>query len=610
MGSAARWGRSVGYTLVASLVTVALVAPAGASATRYTYVSSGLAGTDDVAALRINANGNLTPVPGSPFDTPGQTITEGIATSPDAKNVYVAHFGGNNISQFTVQANGGLSPTAAPIAAGNGASAVNALSLWPNPNGTFIFAGNHGSAISVLPRNQSSGALSNPAANTFPVPAPNSNPFSASWAPSGNNLYVPMENSSEIVGGFEQNYTTSYSVNAAGTPTPLQGTGGKGVSTGSTNLAGGPNPFGSGITPDGQHLYVSNPEDGANGRIAGFDVNANGTLSAQQFNINAAPGNHPLNIAIAPDGDHLYVSTRISRTVNAYTINANGTLTAVPGQPFATGAADTAGKGLAITPDGQYLYVSAGGTDDKVFGFKVAANGALTQLNNGLGFATGNDPDLESIVITPNQAPIASFTVANAPAGQPVGFDASATTDVDTSGRRFDWNFGDGTTLADGGPTPNHIYANPGSFTATLTVTDSEGCSTTRIFTGKAMLCNGSPAAATNRTVTVGNSTNPLDPPPNSFARTLSIAYKKNDERFKGQINSENTLCEKSQTVELFQKKGNKRKGTDVTDSTGEWVIDKKAKKGKFFARTNQTTLSNGDTCLEAISPTIKVKKK
>jgi PKD repeat protein len=254
--------------------------------------------------------------------------------------------------------------------------------------------------------------------------------------------------------------------------------------------------------------------------------------------------------------------------------------------------------------------VSAGGTDDRVFGMRIAANGALTQVNS-VGFPTGGqDPDLESIAISPNQPPIASFTVANAPAGQPTGFDATGTTDVDTTGRRYDWNFGDGTTLADGGPTPNHIYAAPGSFTATLTVTDDEGCSTSRIFTGKATLCNGSPAAATTRAVTVGAPNDPQSPPPNSFARTLSIAYKKNDERFKGRIDSANPLCEKSQTVEVIRKKGNKSQGRDDTDSAGDWVLDKKAKKGKYFARSGQSTLANGDTCLEVTSPTIKVKKK
>ena len=621
MGSAfrfARWGLILRSALAVAGAIVVLAPAAAIAAPRFVYVSNGFpAGSDDVSALRINSNGTLTPVTGSPFDTPGQTATEGITMSPDAKNVYVAHFGTNNISQFTVNANGGLSPVAgsATDPAGTNANGVNVLGVAPDPDGGHLFGWNHGSAIAVLTRNQATGALSNIAGSSFAVPATQINPFAGSVAPDGDHLYVPNENSSETVAGCggtcEVNRVTPYSVAANGQPSPIQGTG---VITGSTNVnANGPNPFGSGITPDGRFLYVSNPEDGPNGRISGFAVNANGTLSNQLFNINASPGNHPLNMAVSPDGQNLYVATRISRTVNAYTINNNGTLTTVPGQPFATGAADVNGKGIALTPDGKRLYVSAGGTDDRVFGFERAANGALTQIAGGTGFPTGGqDPDLESIAITPNQAPIASFTSDAAPAGQPTGFDAGASSDVDNTGPRYDWTFGDGTTLADGGPVPNHIYAAPGTFTVNLTLTDKEGCSTQRIFTGKAMLCNGSQAASINGTVTIPPAVGPQAPPPNSFSRTLSISFKKNDALFKGAIDSENRNCERNQTVELFKKKGgnNKRTGSDATDATGEWQIAKKKAKGKFFAEAGQTTLPNGDTCLAATSKTVKAKKK
>src|SRR5207247_716675 len=67
----------------------------------------------------------------------------------------------------------------------------------------------------------------------------------------------------------------------------------------------------------------------------------------------------------------------------------------------------------------------------------------------------------------------------------------------------YDWDFGDGTALPNGGPIPNHIYDHPGNYFVQLTVTDNEGCSATRIFTGKATLCNGSPVATATQLVTV-----------------------------------------------------------------------------------------------------------
>ena len=39
---------------------------------------------------------------------------------------------------------------------------------------------------------------------------------------------------------------------------------------------------------------------------------------------------------ISPDGQRLYVATRISSSVNAYDIGSDGSLTSIPGSPFAT----------------------------------------------------------------------------------------------------------------------------------------------------------------------------------------------------------------------------------------------------------------------------------
>jgi hypothetical protein len=48
----------------------------------------------------------------------------------------------------------------------------------------------------------------------------------------------------------------------------------------------------------------------------------------------------------------------------------------------------------------------------------------------------------------------------------------------------YSWSFGDSITATTSAPTITHIDAKPGSYTATLTVTDNEGCSTAVIFTG------------------------------------------------------------------------------------------------------------------------------
>src|SRR5205807_564663 len=67
----------------------------------------------------------------------------------------------------------------------------------------------------------------------------------------------------------------------------------------------------------------------------------------------------------------------------------------------------------------------------------------------------------------------------------------------------YAWNFGDGSSAATSAPTTSHIYAAAGSYTTTLTETDSAGTSTTQVFTGQTMSRDGGPSAQTTRPVSV-----------------------------------------------------------------------------------------------------------
>jgi hypothetical protein len=109
--------------------------------------------------------------------------------------------------------------------------------------------------------------------------------------------------------------------------------------------------------------------------------------------------------------------------------------------------------------------------------------------------------------MTPSQTPVPRITATAAPPGSATTFDASATTVPGGVVTRYDWTFGDGGTLADGGPTPTHVYAAPGAFTAQVTVSNDcarvPGFTGGTLFTGQTAHCNGPPTASAALPLTI-----------------------------------------------------------------------------------------------------------
>jgi PKD repeat protein len=84
----------------------------------------------------------------------------------------------------------------------------------------------------------------------------------------------------------------------------------------------------------------------------------------------------------------------------------------------------------------------------------------------------GNATDsVEQLVVTDQQAPIASFTFNCTSLS--CTFDGSGSSDPDGTVDGFAWDFGDGATGT--GATPAHTFAFSGGHTVTLTVTDNAG---------------------------------------------------------------------------------------------------------------------------------------
>jgi hypothetical protein len=238
------------------------------------------------------------------------------------------------------------------------------------------------------------------------------------------------------------------------------------------------------ISPDGRFLYV-----GCSGThdVHGFRIGPHGELHPVPHSPFLA-NNTPDGMAFTPDGQRLFVSSVATQPqlvpgevgLWTFTVNDDGSLTTVGRRLDAAGG----GGGAIVAPGGRHLLV----TD--FFDNNVAAyeTDTLRQLPGSPQPSNGLAPSLNSVATLPNLGPRASFTARSH--ANLVTFDAVTSTDEDGRIARYHWNFGDGTTLADGGLRPSHTYRQPGTYRATLT--------------GYTPLCVGSTAARTAQPVRIG----------------------------------------------------------------------------------------------------------
>jgi YVTN family beta-propeller protein len=292
-----------------------------------------------------------------------------------------------------------------------------------------------------------------------------------------------------------------------------------------TTIPGDGGPSGVAITPDGTRAYVTNYNSDT---VTPID------LATDTPGATIPVGEEPWGLALTPDGARAYVADTGEATVTPIDLASNTPETAIAASNFP--------QFVAITPDGARAYVTSGpnpitpidiatdaaesgiATSDRLTGLAILPDGsrvyftdhnaeALAKIllpGNTLVPAAAAGEELEAIAIVPNQPPHAAFSSTATPE-LGVAFDASGSTDSDGSVARYDWDFGDGDTAANAGASPNHTYAQAGTYQVTLTETDNEGCSLDFVFTGQTAYCNGSNVARVTHTVTVGGTEAPKE---------------------------------------------------------------------------------------------------
>lgn len=164
------------------------------------------------------------------------------------------------------------------------------------------------------------------------------------------------------------------------------------------------------------------------------------------------------------DGDYLF-SDYVCGTIFRLEPDGAGGFTRTT---FASGLGGSSAVHLGFGPFG-----SGAGATQALYYTTYASGGQVRRISRGV--------------------PAASFTAtpANGPAPLAVTFDGSASTDPDGQPLTYEWSFGD-STGSTAGPSVQHTYSAPGTFTASLVVRDSSG--------------NASPPAT--RTISVATSGN------------------------------------------------------------------------------------------------------
>ncbi len=459
------------------LAVCLMLVPAAAEARRNVYITSS-SGQSKIAILDISPTGTLSPV-GTPATVSGP---QGVAMTPDGKHLYVggANGGIGTVGRFIVAADGSLS-AAAGVPTQTGMGPLTGIAVTPDGTRLYVLQTVNNEFI----RGFSVGA--NGSLSAIPgASASLGNPAGIAVTPDGQRLYVSQNNTDQIRG---------YTINADGSL---------------AQLVNSPFPLEAGanfanqiaITPSGTHLYVTGTN--APHTISAFSIAANGSLSLVTGGPFPAGVTSPAGVWITPDGKGLYTASADSANVAAFTLGAGG----IP-SPLGAVASAGAGSGLASTPDSKRLYVAPVLPQTNATGYDIGATGALSLIPGGPLNAGVDSQYPQSMAITPNQGPTAAFTPNPLPAGFPSVMDGSTSADPDGTVTRFLWDFGDGTTLDDGTATPSHTYAAPGIYTVTLTVTDSEGCSTAFVFTGQTASCNGGAKATTSHQVVISDGTDP-----------------------------------------------------------------------------------------------------
>ena len=155
-------------------------------------------------------------------------------------------------------------------------------------------------------------------------------------------------------------YVQAWSIGAGGVPATL----------GALLLSNGVGTGQLAITPDRSHLYGANELSGDG---SAYTVAGNGTLTLLN-NFTTAGGTDPVGVAITPNGSFMFVGDWGNSLLGEYSLGSTGAT-------FINYIGATKPVGVAVSPNGSFLLV-ANQVSNTVSSYSIGTGGSLTLISN------------------------------------------------------------------------------------------------------------------------------------------------------------------------------------------------------------------------------------
>ena len=432
---------------------LAFAASASGAARLYApiYGSSSPSEPERIAVFDRGPDGSLTPAAGSPFAAyPGPPFAVrglvNIGFAPDGARAVGGFLSDGGVQGYSIGASGAVVPT-------NSIAAHQTENVAVSPDGRFAYIATR----EYPPGSGTEGIRAfalGPDGSVSPIGSPVDSTTSF-----GNEIAITPDG--RFLYALDGISIRRFAIAADGTLTPAGSTmvGGIGYLV---------------VDPGGRFLFggLSGPAG-----VVSFAIAADGSLSqvGEPALTGGAGGDYP---SVSPDGGYLYLPDANEDKIAIVAVAPDGGVREVGSMPAVNAEA------TAVSPDNRFVYWFQGSGGEAIRVAAIGPGGGLSPLPF---VAPYEAYQTVHPVFQPGPAPVASFTAKAAAPGTEASFDAAKSTNA----TRYDWDFGDGTTLANGGPKPTHAYAKAGRYTVTLSLTDEQGCGARQIYTGQSTTCPG-----------------------------------------------------------------------------------------------------------------------